>query len=279
MPSKLNLIGKRNGSIVVTKQLFSTDQGIKWEAQCDCGNNIVVLSKTFNNRKSCLQCSIIRRGEGRRKDIAKQKFGRLIPIKQSGKGRGGSIMWRCLCDCGAIKNICSIDLTTGHTKSCGCLKEDVNKIGANYKHGMEKTQFYSKWKGMLNRCRNRQDKTFIRYGANGIHVCSRWDEFTNFRDDMYSSYIEHVKLHGEKNTTLDRIDNSLGYNRENCRWATWEVQRSNKTNRITVRYNGYTMFLTEFSKLVGESYFTNHARYKNGILHKFHDVAIVNKPL
>src|SRR3990167_499200 len=34
--------------------------------------------------------------------------------------------------------------------------------------------------------------------------------------------------YGEENTSLDRIDGFKGYSKENCRWATSAIQRSNQ---------------------------------------------------
>jgi hypothetical protein len=45
---------------------------------------------------------------------------------------------------------------------------------------------------------------------------------------MYKSYLKHADIHGEDNTTIDRIDNDLGYEYNNCRWATYSVQSYNK---------------------------------------------------
>lgn len=35
----------------------------------------------------------------------------------------------------------------------------------------------------------------------------------------------------KKNTTLDRIDGTKGYELSNCRWATYSVQNTNKKHR------------------------------------------------
>lgn len=95
-------------------------------------------------------------------------------------------------------------------------------------HGMSRTRFYRIWKSISNRCNGFTENTRRLYKNKGITMCSRWEEFGNFYQDMYESYTEHVKTHGESRTTLDRIDGSSGYRPDNCRWATYEVQSRNR---------------------------------------------------
>lgn len=54
------------------------------------------------------------------KDLTGKKFGKLI-IQQPTKDRApsGSVLWKCICDCGNFCIISTNSLTTGHTKSCG----------------------------------------------------------------------------------------------------------------------------------------------------------------
>lgn len=55
------------------------------------------------------------------------RYGRLTVVEQVPKPEGvvnGSRYWLCKCDCGTEKAIRGISLTSGNTKSCGCLRNE-----------------------------------------------------------------------------------------------------------------------------------------------------------
>jgi hypothetical protein len=77
---------------------------------------------------------------------------------------------------------------------------------------------YKSWECMMRRCSDPKHKNG-RYVALGITVCQRWKEsFIDFLEDM-----------GERTEGkfLDRTDNTKGYFKENCRWATMKEQLQN----------------------------------------------------
>jgi hypothetical protein len=76
---------------------------------------------------------------------------------------------------------------------------------------------------MMQRCGNPNDKSFSRYGARGIRVCERWRSFENFLADMGPR--------PSPTHSIDRIDNALGYEPGNCRWATAAEQNANRRLR------------------------------------------------
>ena len=71
---------------------------------------------------------------------------------------------------------------------------------------------------------------------------------------MYESYLEHVKSHKESNTSIERIQNTKGYNKTNCRWATMREQASNRRNTLYFLLNKTKYTIRELSDLTGISY-------------------------
>jgi len=191
-------------------------------------------------------------------DLVGQRFGRLMVIREAGINKRQNTMWECLCDCGNRKIIWSASLKNGDTKSCGCLKIETLKKLLTI-HGMDGTRFCNLFKGIKKRCNYSKDKNFYLYGGRGIKCL--WNSFEEFRDDMYLSYQEHIKVFGEKNTTIDRIDNNGNYCKENCRWATWKKQRTNQRMKINFyTINNQRKCLKEWSKIYGINYQTLNSR-------------------
>lgn len=63
----------------------------------------------------------------KRIDLYGQRFGRLVVISQAEKNQMGRTMWYCRCDCGKSVIVSGVNLRTGKTKSCGCLREIKGK--------------------------------------------------------------------------------------------------------------------------------------------------------
>ena len=163
------------------------------------------------------------------KDITGVKYGRLLPVWCLGR-KSKEVWFRCACDCGRLHDAASNSIRRGKTRSCGCLN-----IEAATKHGMSRTKFYSAFQSMHQRVNPNTKNPVHRRVYDGLTVDERWDTFENFMEDMYEAYLAHQKEFGEKNTSLDRIDNLKGYSKENCRWATTKIQRDNQRPGIRLR--------------------------------------------
>lgn len=185
-------------------------------------------------------------------DLAGRRFGRWTVLKRvadyapPSKPSGGIPQWLCFCDCGNRGVVTGGALTSGKSSSCGCYNLEVRSricVERNTKHGLAKTPTHVTWMLMRQRCLNPNATAFKNYGAKGITVSDRWERFENFLADM-----------GERPTlahTLDRIDNSKGYEPGNCRWATMRDQQNNRTNNRRLTWRGETKTLLEWSRLTG----------------------------
>ena len=89
------------------------------------------------------------------------------------------------------------------------------------KHGMSKSDEYKIWVGMKSRCFNKNNYCYLKYGGNGVTVCDDWKE-------SFESFYRDMGPRPSKKHSIDRIDNSKGYNKDNCRWATATIQSRNQ---------------------------------------------------
>ncbi len=127
-------------------------------------------------------------------------------------------------------------------------------------HGMRHTLFYEVWKGIKQRCYNKNHMYYKNYGGKGIVMSTEWLTFRNFMDDMLDGYLDHQKKFGIKNTSIDRLDNSKHYCKENCRWTTRQIQMNNTRKNVIVEYLGEKLSIAEWSRKTGIRYLTLYNR-------------------
>lgn len=147
----------------------------------------------------------------------------------------------CRCSCGIEKPVFKCHLGAG--KSEGCRK--CRKLDNYLTHGMAYSPTHSNWSNMKNRCLNPKSQDYGTYGAVGITVCEKWLTFEGFLEDM-----------GERppGCSIDRIDGTRGYSKENCRWATPTEQANNKRTNKHVEYGGVRFTKAQLARHLGISY-------------------------
>lgn len=189
------------------------------------------------------------------------RFGRLTVLNRAEdyKRAKGSArdQWLCLCDCGTEKKVLGFCLRGGTVKSCGCLRRETTSA-RNRTHGFTDGRLYNVWKGMKQRCSDRNHNSYDRYGGRGISVCDEWLDYEKFREwAMNAGYVEDAAYGA---CTLDRIMVDGDYEPGNCRWVTSEIQANNKSNNHLVTYNGETHTIAEWAKKIGVQQKTLRAR-------------------
>lgn len=102
---------------------------------------------------------------------------------------------------------------------------------------------YRVWCHMLQRCQNPNNKSYKNYGGRGIEVCERWKKFSNFIKDMGSR--------PSPKHSIERLDNSEGYELDNCVWATGTIQGRNRRNNVRISLDGRTQALSAWAEQLG----------------------------
>lgn len=143
-------------------------------------------------------------------------------------------VWLCQCQCGAKFLATSSELNRRRV-DCGCRR---------VKQAVSKTRVYKLWHGMLSRCHNPRDRSYLRYGAQGIEVCRAWrDSLEQFVSDMGPPPSDqHV---------LERVDKRKDYEPQNCRWATRGAVSSGRAEII--EYRGQRLTAQQWADRLGLS--------------------------
>ncbi len=230
-----------------------------WNCICECGKQCSIQGKLLSNgtTKSC-GCL---RGDVLRDDLTGKRFGSFTVVKFVDKNPGGQAARRflCRCDCGSDRIYTVSHINSGQVKSCGCLTNHL--IGEkNSTHGATRggtrTKEYRTWKAIMDRCYLKTCESYRHYGARGITVCERWlESFENFLEDMGSA---------PQGTSIERIKNHIGYFKENCCWATSDIQARNKRTNIFATHEGKTQCCLDWARELNIPHWTVLRRIKKG---------------
>jgi hypothetical protein len=164
------------------------------------------------------------------KDLTNKKFYRLTVLSLVEKS-GVNSKWLCTCECGKEKIVLGRSLTSGNTKSCGCLNSEVHREiakvsfkkewqpidkGSYYNIPLTKNKFskidksdYEKIKKYSWYCNERLGYAY----SGGVNKCSKENtrkKMHRFLLDISSADVQVDHING------DRLDNR----RSNLRIAT-----------------------------------------------------------
>ncbi|MBQ9003247.1 MAG: hypothetical protein IJ087_15470 [Eggerthellaceae bacterium] len=120
--SREDLAGQRFGKLVAVEAVGKTSWGsMVWRCECDCGKTCEASAKSLKAGAK-RSCGCLRGNPGgyfEASDLAGQRFGRLFAVEPTEKRQRGSVVWRCRCDCGELRDVSAFTLKRGHAKSCG----------------------------------------------------------------------------------------------------------------------------------------------------------------
>lgn len=188
------------------------------------------------------------------RDIIGQKFGRLTVLKFHHRIAKHQY-FLCECSCGSACIVDKQKITSGYTRSCGCLMKEL--VGKRARiHGQSKSKTYRIWIGMKDRCVNKNNIAYKNYGGRGITACKRWKEsFINFLSDMGEA---------PAGLTIERKNNNKGYSPDNCGWASRLEQNNNSRKNHYEIMGGTKLSLASWARLYNINYGTLRSRIRTG---------------
>lgn len=162
---------------------------------------------------------------------------------------------------------CTISDCSGTYDSKGLCKKHYDakrRFGSatakSKRHNMTGSREHNSWLGMRQRCYYSKHKDYKYYGGKGIAVCEEWrHSFINFYEDMGKRPI---------GTTLDRINPELGYSPDNCRWATYSEQSSNRASWSSTGHKYIYKSGSKFQLCIDGQYLGIFDKLENAIIQK-----------
>lgn len=181
-----------------------------------------------------------------------RRVGNLTIVRELPPTRAGNARWVAKCDCGKERETSSSALRRLAAQGTGmcnawCEKSKSLIRQAVVRHGKCQSPEYRAWARIKNRCFQKANPSYSRYGGSGITMDTRWrKDFNAFLQDM--GEMPHPRM------SIDRIDNSKGYFPNNCRWATPKEQANNRCDNLFIDTPWGKMTVSQASDRSGVPY-------------------------
>lgn len=151
------------------------------------------------------------------------RFEKLTLVKTVGKSKNGTLYWECLCDCGNITKVSTSHIKNGSIKSCGCLKKAKQKLCKSWA-GYEEISgnFFSSVKC----CANKRNILF------DITIQDIWDKYVSQNKKCYLSGVDIDFQPCCETASVDRIDSSLFYTKDNIAISHKDINKIKSSHNI-----------------------------------------------
>lgn len=158
------------------------------------------------------------------------------------KDKDGHALYKGVCkECGFERIARYNDLKA----SVKCVHIGIDGREANRSIDWNNKRIQEIFHGMRQRCYNKNDKNYVRYGAKGIKVCDEWLDNPKLFEEwsLQNGYNDSL--------TIDRKNSKLGYCPENCRWVTKEFNSKYKSTTSLIEINGEIHSGKDWAKILG----------------------------
>jgi hypothetical protein len=211
----------QNGfSGILTKEFLEDRYVKRGMGIVEIGKEAGCTSPTIARHLRAHQIPIRTRGKPAR-DLSKEKFGLLKPIKDLGRYSTKDRMhrWLCRCDCGALTEVIGTQMAKGIVRSCGCLLRRGGPDSAKWRGGRLIPGAY--W----SRLRCSADARGIEFD---LEIAGAEESLVAQEHKCALSGLPigfGARARSDTTASLDRTDNDGGYSSGNIRWLHKDINR------------------------------------------------------
>ena len=230
MPRLIDRTGEKRGLWKVIRRATAVGvHPIRWLCVCTgCGTQHEVGSPAFSpNSRLSYGCSKCRAGgpytEKPKKDLSGLSFGKLIAVCPVRCAVAPRWRWECRCECGGTTIAATADLERGSIKSCGCLRNLKGASHPSWRGCGQITGEY--WSTVRNNAK-------LRGLAFNITIEEAWSLLIKQNTKcaltgatLYFRTTRGAKKKRKGTASLDRIDSSKGYEKDNVQWIHKHINR------------------------------------------------------